>query len=165
MSDIAARPRSPQGALLALVVFIGLCVAVAALGGAATANNLRDWYSGLNKPSFNPPNWVFGPVWTLLYLMMAYAAWRVWRRNGPPPGLALGLWGVQLALNLGWSLIFFGLHAPGPALVDLAVLLAAIVATALAFRPRDSLAAALLLPYLAWCSFAFALNFEIWRLN
>jgi tryptophan-rich sensory protein len=165
MSDVAIRTRSPQSLFLALLGYLGLCAVVAAIGGAATASSLGDWYIGLNKPSFNPPNWVFGPVWTLLYVMMAVAAWRVWRRDRAGVGVALGLWAAQLALNLGWSLIFFGLHAPGPALVDLALLILATGATAFAFRRHDRLAAALLLPYLCWCGFAFALNEEIWRLN
>ena len=150
--------------LLPLAGFVLLCAAVAAVGGVATASSLPVWYAGLHKPAFNPPNWLFGPVWSVLYLMMAVAAWRVWRRR-EARGAALALWGVQLALNFAWSLIFFGLKAPGPALLDLALLLLAIAATAVAFERSDRTAAWMLAPYFAWCCFAFALNFEIWRLN
>ncbi len=151
--------------LLALLALVLLCAAVAAVGGGATASSLPLWYAGLHKPSFNPPNWIFGPVWSLLYLMMAVAAWRVWRRHQAGRYPALALWGVQLGLNLAWSLIFFGLRAPGPALIDLTLLLVAIAATGVAFLRCDRAAAWMLAPYFAWCCFAFALNFEIWRLN
>ena len=113
---------TPKRSAAALAVFVGLCALVAAVGGAATASSLQTWYRALHKPSFNPPDWVFGPVWTLLYLMVAVAAWRVWRRGGRGRAVALALWGGQLTLNLAWSLIFFGLRAPGPALIDLALL-------------------------------------------
>lgn len=163
MNDLAKT--SAKGSALALAIFVGLCAVVAGVGGAATASSVRSWYPRLHRPSFNPPDWVFGPVWTVLYLLMAIAAWRVWRRGGPGRPVALALWGAQLALNLAWSLIFFGLRAPGTALIDLALLLAAITATTVAFARRDRTAALLLCPYLAWCGFAFLLNFEIWRLN
>jgi tryptophan-rich sensory protein len=156
---------TPKRSAAALAVFVGLCALVAAVGGAATASGLQSWYRALHKPSFNPPDWVFGPVWTLLYLMMAIAAWRVWRGGGRDRAVALALWGVQLALNLAWSLIFFGLRAPGPALIDLAMLLAGIAATMVAFARTDRTAAVLLVPYLSWCAFAFFLNLAIWRLN
>jgi translocator protein len=146
--------------LLGLIV---LCLAAGALGAAVTAPAIPTWYAGLAKPSFNPPNWIFAPVWTALYVLMAIAAWLVWRRgNARPP---LTLFGVQLALNSAWSLLFFGLHRVDLALVDIVLLLAAIVATARAFHPRSAVAALLLVPYLAWVSFATVLNFAIWRLN
>ncbi len=157
-------PRRPRGPL-ALAGFVLLCAAVAAVGGVATASSLPVWYAGLHKPVFNPPNWIFGPVWSVLYLMIAVAAWRVWRGRGSSKRAALAVWGVQLALNLAWSLIFFGLKAPGPALVDLALLLLAIAATGVAFLRCDRTAGWMLAPYFAWCCFAFALNVEIWRLN
>ncbi len=152
--------------ILALVFFVGLCLLVGALGGWVTATSVSDWYPTLNKPSFNPPNWLFGPVWTALYVLMGIAAWRVWstawadRARGP-----LALFALQLALNLGWSVVFFGLRAPGPAVVVIVALEAAILATILAFRRIDGLAAALLVPYALWVAFATVLNVAVWRLN
>jgi tryptophan-rich sensory protein len=125
-----------------------------------------DWYATLVKPAFNPPAWVFAPVWTLLYLMMGIAAWLVWRERGVPraaPAFALFL--VQLALNAAWSWLFFGLHRIAWALVDLAALWLAIGATLLAFWSHRPLAGLLLVPYFLWVSFAALLNFEFWRLN
>lgn len=124
------------------------------------------WYDALEKPPWTPPDWVFAPVWLALYGMMAVAAWLVWRARGfgGAPG-ALALFGVQLALNVAWSWLFFGLRSPGLALADLVALWVAIVATAVAFRRVRPVAGGLLLPYLAWVTFAGALNLEIWRLN
>ena len=120
-----------------LLAFIALCLAVAAAGGAVTASSVGTWYAGLAKPAFNPPNWVFAPVWTALYLMMAVAAWRVWRRRGAPLAHpALAMWALQLALNLCWSHVFFGARLIGAALAEIAVLLAAIAVT-LAERNQD----------------------------
>jgi tryptophan-rich sensory protein len=148
---------------LALVGFIALCLAASALGAVVTAPAIPAWYATLAKPSFNPPNWIFAPVWTTLYILMAIAAWLVWRRG--KAGAALALFAIQLSLNCAWSLLFFGLNRIDLALVDIILLLAAIVATALAFRRHSPAAALLLMPYLAWVSFATVLNFTIWRLN
>lgn len=150
----------------ALLGFVVLCFAVAAAGGAVTATSVGTWYAGLAKPAFNPPDWVFGPVWTVLYVMMAVAAWRVWRRRAAPGARpALGAWAVQLALNLSWSFVFFGARMPGAALAEIAALLAAIVATLVLFRRIERLAGALLVPYVAWVAFAAVLNAAIWALN
>ncbi len=160
------NPRARRG-LLAAAASIGLALAVGAIGGIATSSSVGSWYAALNKPSFNPPSAVFGPVWTALYILMALAAWRVWRnpagddRRRP----ALILYGVQLALNLAWSLIFFGLRRPDLAMIEIAVLLVAILATTAAFARIDRPAAWMMAPYIAWVSFASALNFAIWRLN
>ncbi len=152
--------------LLAAAISIALALAAGGIGGFATASSVATWYTGLEKPAFNPPNGVFAPVWTLLYILMALAAWRVWRRVGFSAGRAtLTLYGAQLILNLAWSLIFFGLRQPGFALVEVVVLLAAVAATTLAFWRIDRPAGAMMIPYLAWVSFASLLNFEIWRLN
>lgn len=152
--------------LPALAVFLVLCLLVAAVGGAVTATSVGTWYAALAKPAFNPPDWIFGPVWTVLYLMIAVAGWRVWRwRERPGARLALGAWGVQLALNLGWSFLFFGARLIGAALVEIVVLLAAILATAALFWRIDRLAGWLLVPYLAWVGFATVLNAALWRLN
>lgn len=149
-----------------LMVAIVVCFAAAGIGSLATVGAIPTWYAALHKPSWNPPNWIFGPVWSLLYLMMAVAAWQVWRTAGwSGARLALGLFAIQLVLNVGWSVVFFGLHRPGWAFVEIVVLWCAILATLLLFRPISPLAALLLVPYLAWVSFASALNFAIWRLN
>lgn len=152
--------------IAALGVFLAVCLAVAAVGGAVTATSVGIWYGGLAKPAFNPPDWVFGPVWTVLYLLMALAAWRVWCRRGAQRGaMALAAWGVQLALNLCWSILFFGARMIGAALVEIVVLLAAIVATTVLFWRIDRLAGALLIPYAAWVAFATVLNAALWWLN
>ncbi|TFG88954.1 MAG: tryptophan-rich sensory protein [Gemmatimonadales bacterium] len=149
-----------------LVVAIVVCFAAAGIGSLATVDAIPTWYATLRRPSWNPPNWVFGPVWSLLYLMMAVAAWQVWRTAGwQGARLALGLFAFQLLLNVGWSVVFFGLHRPGWAFVEIVVLWCAILATLLLFRPISSVAALLLAPYLLWVSFAGALNLAIWRLN
>lgn len=158
--------RSLVVEIVALVLFVALCLGIGALGATVTATSVKTWYAALAKPSFNPPNAVFGPVWTVLYVMMAIAAWRVWRKadretaRGP-----LALFALQLALNLGWSVAFFGLERIGPAVAVILVLELAVVATALAFRPIDRIAAWLLVPYVAWVGFATILNIAIWRLN
>ena len=134
----------------------------AAIGAAFPA---PDYYADLRKPAFAPPPWLFGPVWTVLYAVIGVAAWLVAKRGGPGTSGALGLWGGQLALNAAWTPIFFGLRAPGPAFAEIAVLWVAVAATTVAFFARRTLAGALMLPYLAWVSFAGLLNFAIWRLN
>lgn len=159
----APRPAHPWWALAA---WIGVCLAAGAVGSWFTFDAVRTWYPTLQKPEWNPPASVFGPVWTTLYVLMGVAAWRVWRRH-PETEVrpALRLFGVQLLLNAAWSGLFFGLRAPGWAFLELLVLWAAILATTLQFRRLDRPAAWLLAPYLAWVSFAGVLNFTIWRLN
>lgn len=154
---------------LGLAGFLALSFAVAAAGGAITATSVGSWYQGLAKPWFNPPDWVFGPVWTLLYAMIALAGWRVWRLRGwgaqgwfEP---ALLVWALQLALNLCWSFVFFGARMIGAALVEIVVLLAAIGVTLRLFARIERLAAWLLAPYAAWVAFATLLNAALWRLN
>lgn len=149
-----------------LLALVAACLAVGAIGGAVTATSVGSWYQQLRKPSFNPPNWVFAPVWTALYIAMAVAAWRVWRARGLEGARsALVLFALQLALNLGWSILFFGLRQIGPALIEILILLATLVATTLAFRRIDGIAALLLVPYVAWVSFATVLTAAVWRLN
>lgn len=124
------------------------------------------WYDGLAKPSFNPPDWIFAPVWTVLYVLMGLAAWRVWKRSGfRVAGPALALFVFQLGLNSLWSYLFFGAHRPGVALQEILLLEAAIVVTMLRFRRVDGIAARLLVPYLLWVGFAAVLNLRIWQLN
>jgi benzodiazapine receptor len=147
-----------------LVVAVGLCLAVGALGGWITAISVKTWYPLLNKPGFTPPDWLFGPVWTVLYVLMGIAAWRVWRA-GARTREALALFALQLALNLAWSVVFFGLHRIGMAVGVIVLLEAAILVTVAAFRRIDRLAAALLVPYALWVGFAAVLNIAVWRLN
>jgi len=142
------------------------CLAIGGFGGRWTAPEIPGWYRTLAKPSFNPPSWIFGPVWTTLYFLMAIAAWRV--TEAPDSALrtlGLGLFGLQLALNLAWSWIFFHRHAIGSAAVEVAVLWVAIGATTLVFGRVSTPAAWLMVPYWAWVTFASVLNASIWRLN
>jgi tryptophan-rich sensory protein len=148
--------------LLTLFAFLAATLAVGFLASLVTVPNIPSWYEGLHKPFFNPPNSVFAPVWTTLYVLMAVAAWRVWRKAGLRP---LGLYVLQLALNFAWSSIFFGAHAIGAALVEIALLFAAVVLTLRDFWRLDRIAGWLLVPYAAWVLFAGVLNAAIWRLN
>ncbi len=124
-----------------------------------------EWYLSIVKPSWNPPAWVFGPVWSTLYVLMGVAAWRVWRETQARRGTALSLWWTQLALNALWSPLFFGMKRLDLALLEILVLLVAIVATARAFWRIDRTAGVLLVPYIAWVAFAAFLNFTLWQLN
>jgi tryptophan-rich sensory protein len=152
--------------VMVLIGFIAVCFASAGLGAAATATSVDGWYQTLTKPSWNPPDWLFGPVWTALYLMMAVAAWFVWRGHGWKAARSALIWfGIQLSLNVLWSFLFFGWQRPGLAFAEIIALWLAIVATGLAFQGKSVTAAWLLAPYLAWTSFATFLNFMIWRLN
>ena len=156
--------QHPSRSWPALVVLVLLCVIGGAASGLATPPD--GWYWKLAKPSWTPPPWLFGPVWTLLYTLMGVSAWMLWRRRAKPGGrIALSLFFTQLALNFGWTPMFFGLHALGLAFVEITALWIAIVATIATGWRVHRTAAALMLPYLAWVSFASALNFAIWRLN
>ena len=158
--------RSMARDLIALATSLAACFAVAGLGGYWTSLGLGPWYDGLRKPWWTAPDWLFGPVWTLLYASMAIAAWLVWRKRGLAGiGVPLSLFALQLALNLAWSGIFFALRRPGLAFGEILLLWAAILATLLAFGRVSPGAAGLFAPYLAWVTFAAALNFAIWRLN
>ena len=135
-------------------------------GSVFTRPSIPTWYAHLTKPSWSPPNWIFGPVWTALYAMMAIAAWLVWLRRGDTDvTMALVLFGVQLALNIAWSAIFFGLHRPGAAFVEILLLWLAILAATVEFSTIARPAAWLMVPYLVWVSFASLLNGTLWRLN
>ncbi|HET6432491.1 TspO/MBR family protein [Dyella sp.] len=139
-------------------------VLLAALAGFVGSRFMPgDWYAALAKPSFNPPNSVFAPVWSVLYLLMAVAAWRAWRKRGVDA--AIGLWLAQLVLNGAWSWLFFGRHLLAAALVDILALLVLIVLTAAAFFRRDRAAGCLMVPYIAWVAFASVLNAALWHLN
>lgn len=151
--------------IAALVLFVLATAAAAAFGAQFTPG---EWYAALDKPSWNPPNWLFGPVWTALYLAIAVAGWRVWRTRRETSGKlspALALWIAQLLLNAAWSWLFFGLHEMGWALAEILVLLATIVAFIVVARRVDRLAAWLFVPYGLWVSFATLLNVTLWRMN
>jgi translocator protein len=149
---------------LALVGWLAAATLTAMVGGAAGTGGA--WYDALEKPAFNPPGFVFGPVWTVLYAMMAIAAWLVWRERGAPRrSAALALFTVYLALNAAWSWLFFGFERPDWAFGEIVLLWSAIAALVLLFWRIRPLAGALLLPYLAWVSFAAFLNYTLWRMN
>lgn len=145
---------------LSLLIFIGL-VFVVSMPGATFQPG--EWYEGLIKPSFMPPGWLFGPVWTALYVMIAVAGWLVWRAEGF--GVLLAVWAVQLILNMAWSWIMFGRQEIGWALVDISLLWAAIALFIVLGWRRQPIAAALFSVYLVWVSFATAINYWIWQLN
>lgn len=151
---------------LVLLGFIAVTFLAAGIGGAATSSSVTTWYPTLVKPSWNPPSWVFGPVWSTLYLLMAIAAWRVWRHTeNPERRTALAWYFGQLALNALWSGLFFGLRNPGLAFVEVLVLWAALIVVWVKFARIDRPAAVLWTPYVAWVSFASVLNGTIWWLN
>ena len=151
---------------LALAVSVGIVAAVSALGSLATLPKIAGWYAELVKPWFMPPPWVFGPVWTTLYVMMAVAVWRVWLEPATPQRRAAMIWyAVQLTLNVLWSQVFFGMEQPGGALLVIVLLLVALVITIRRFFVVDGFAGRLLVPYLAWVAFAVVLNAAIVVLN
>lgn len=165
-SNVTHNKPSFAASVGAFVLAQAVCFAAAAIGGAFTASSVGTWYENIAKPSWNPPDWVFGPVWTVLYAMMGVSVWLIWRASGwTGARLALSLFGIQLALNALWSIIFFGAQRPGYAFVEIVFLWFAIVATATAFWPHSRWASGLLIPYLAWSAFAAVLNFTIWRMN
>ncbi|MDK1475809.1 TspO/MBR family protein [Streptomyces sp. 549] len=166
MTAATSSPRRAPGGSnwLSLVVLVGVCYLVAALGALASSN-AGEVYASLDRPAWAPPSWLFGPVWTVLYGLIGVSAWLVWRRHGPAARTALVWWGVQLALNLAWTPLFFGAGQYGPAFVDIAALLAAVVVTLVLFLRLRRAAALLLVPYLLWVAFAAALNLSIWLAN
>lgn len=157
-------PRSQN--LVALLGFLALCWSVEAISAVVTAQSVGTWYPDIAKPAWTPPNWVFAPVWTALYTMMAIAAWLVWMERsriaikGP-----MVLFGLQLALNSLWSFLFFGMQQIGWAGVEIALLWVAIAACLAMFWQAKPLAGALLIPYLLWVTYATALNWAIWWIN
>jgi tryptophan-rich sensory protein len=156
-------PISPGKTILGLCGWVLLCFAAASLGALFPPGA---WYAALEKPSWNPPGWIFGPVWSTLYTLMAVAAWLVWKRGGfAAQGRPLGAFLAQLALNALWTPLFFGLHWPGVAFAEIVLLGLAIAWTTALFWRVQRAAAYLLLPYLAWVSFAAVLNGTLWRLN
>ncbi len=159
-------PRSRFSDFSALLLFLAVSMAVSIAGAAVTATSVGAWYQDLNKPPFNPPDWVFAPVWTALFILMAFAGWRVWRAAGfTRAKMALQLYAVQLILNFGWSALFFGAQQIALAFIELLVLLMAILTTAAAFYKIDEIAAFLFVPYALWVGFAGMLNGAIFLLN
>lgn len=149
-----------------LALCIAVCFMAAGIGSVFTGSSVGSWYPTLRKPFWTPPDWLFGPVWTALYLMMGVAVWLVWLRRGLAGGaVALRLFALQLTLNVLWSMLFFGLRSPLAGLLDIVPLWAAILATLVSFWKISPFAGALLVPYWLWVSFAAALNFAIWSMN
>jgi tryptophan-rich sensory protein len=149
---------------LVLAGFVIVCLVTGFVAGLATQSSIDTWYVTLNKPSWNPPNWVFAPVWTALYIMMAVAGWLVWR-TGQGTGQAMLLFCLQLALNFAWSFLFFGARSPGLGLVGVGLMLLAVAAATFVFWRIAKPAGLLFLPYLAWTAFAAFLNLTVWQLN
>jgi tryptophan-rich sensory protein len=174
--DTADAPQSPKSGMIGalkswpldrIALVAGPILLCSLLGQLATFPQIPTWYAGLVKPSFNPPNWVFGPVWTTLFIMMGYAAYRILSMPAGKPGrtAALALFYVQLAVNASWSFAFFAAQSPLLGLIVIVPFLGLIVATIIAFQRLDRVAGWLLWPYAAWVSYATLLNVAIWRLN
>lgn len=152
---------------LKLLIAIVVCEGAGILGSFFTSPSIPTWYASLIKPPFNPPNWLFAPVWTLLFLMMAVSAFLIWNRGLQQGKIkaALAVFGIQLLLNVLWSILFFGFLSPLSALIEIIFLWLAILFTIILFFRIDRLAGWLLIPYILWVSFASVLNFFIWYLN
>ena len=165
--DEINQPRSDDRTnALALASFVGLVGGAAMLGRVATRRSVGVWYRTLRKPPYQPPSWIFGPVWTTLYGLMAASAYRVWKQQpSRSRSVALALWGTQLAMNAAWTPLFFGARKKRAALVDLAALVAAVAAYAQVSKKIDKPAAAMMIPYLGWLGFAGLLNEELIRRN
>jgi len=163
MMSMSARSKD----ILTLVVFVLICQAAGGIGGLFTATSVGTWYAALRKPPYNPPGWIFGPVWTVLYALMGVAAWLVVRRGWDSVAVkaALAAFVAQLVLNMLWSAVFFGMRSPGIAFIELLGLWVAILVTIRLFWRVSPTAGALLVPYVLWVSFAAVLNYSIWRLN
>lgn len=151
---------------LALPLFLLATFLAGGIGSWATFENVRSWYPTLIKPAWNPPAWIFGPVWTTLYVLMSIAVWRVWRRRAGTPALRLALaYGGHLILNALWSVLFFGLRSPALALAEIVVLWGVLATFQRLLWREDRIAGALWAPYLLWVSFATVLNATLWGLN
>jgi len=165
MGDEAKSGPIREARLVAVAVIP--IAAATIVGQLATFPNLTPWYAGLIKPAFNPPNWIFAPVWTTLYVLMAFAVWRVLRLRQRTSARRLGLtlFFEQLALNTAWSWMFFAEHSPALGLINIIPQLAVVIATVIVFLRLDFAAAVALMPLAVWLSFATVLNFSVWRLN
>ena len=166
MAEPARDRPSRSRDLLSLFAFIILCLAVSVGGGAITSTSVDTWYQALEKPPFNPPDWLFAPVWTALYILMGIAAWRIWRlRSFEATRTAFAVFGVQLCLNLAWSFLFFGLQRIDLALLEIIILLIAIITNTIVFWRIERLAGLLFVPYAVWVTYATILNAYLWLLN
>lgn len=170
MSSVEAETKPKADRLrpvLGLVAWILLTLTIGMIGGRATAAGIPDWYDKLNRPSLTPPDSVFGPVWTVLYLMMAVAIWLVWLRQGDSKAgrTAASLYMLQLFLNGLWSVVFFGSQSPAGGMLVILLLWFAILWTLVVFWKQRLVSGVLLIPYLAWVSFAAVLNYQVWVLN
>lgn len=152
---------------LKLFISVIICMAIGGISGYFTSSEITTWYVTLNKPSFNPPNWIFAPVWTTLYFLMGISFWLIWKSNAQKTikNKAITFFIIQLVLNFFWSIIFFNLHQLGFALAEILLMWIFIVLTIISFYPISKTAAYLLFPYLLWVSFASILTFSIWKLN
>jgi benzodiazapine receptor len=150
-----------------LSIAVMMCEGAGFLGSLFTFSEIPTWYAGLIKPAWNPPAWVFGPVWTTLFALMGIAVYRIWRlgMKRERVKIAVYLFITQLAFNIAWSIIFFGMHNPGAALVEILMLLGLIVGTTISFFKLDRVSGYLMTPYLTWVSFAAFLTYTIWKLN
>jgi translocator protein len=153
--------------IIKFIICLLIPQAVGGIGSLFTMTSVSTWFAGLNKPSFNPPGWIFGPVWTILYLMMGIALFLVWKHGFQRQDVrcAVGLFSIQLTLNLAWTFLFFYLKMPLAAFVEIIILWISILITTIAFIRISKTAGILLVPYLLWVSFASVLNFFLWRLN
>lgn len=157
------NPNQCKSQLMGLAGWMAVCFAASMTGAIISPD---DWYANLDKPSWNPPNWIFGPVWVTLYFMMAFSAWTVWKQGGwAEQRKPLICFLCQLTLNAAWTPLFFGLHKPALAFVNIVLLGVVIVITMTHFWRVSSIATYLLIPYLAWVSFASYLNFTLWQMN
>jgi len=148
-----------------IAITIVFCLAVGGISGALTADAIQNWYLTLHKPSWNPPNDIFAPVWTTLYLMMGVSLGTIWSKNHPKTNSAIGLFMVQITLNFFWSLVFFRWQSPQWAFVEIILMWIAIFLTIRSFYQINKMAGYLLIPYILWVSFAAFLNYTIWQLN
>lgn len=160
---MANTTKKKKQIIISSIVGAIICVVLGLLSGYFTATEIGSWYTTINKPSWNPPNWIFGPMWTTLYILMGVAVGRIWHKSGQSE--AFWLFVIQFVLNLAWSFLFFYLHGIGTALVDIILLVLFLVFTIRAFYKIDRLAAYLLIPYLMWVLFATTLNATIYSLN
>ncbi|SNQ60274.1 TspO/MBR family protein [Candidatus Methanoperedens nitratireducens] len=153
--------------ILKLVISVIVCLFAGFIGSVFTFPSIPTWYAALTKPLFNPPYWIFAPVWTILFILMGISLYLVWNKGlqDKKVKISLFIFGVQLVLNVLWSFLFFGLHSPFYAFLEIIILWAAIVLTIVNFFKISRTAGLLLLPYILWVSFAAILNFSIWRLN
>ena len=166
MPTNASGHQRPSRDLFALLGFVALCLLVSGIGGAITATSVGGWYQALQKPPFNPPDWVFAPVWTPLYILIAVSGWRIWRhRLAKATGKAFSIYAVQLALNLAWSGLFFGWQRIDLALIEVVILLCSIIVNSIVFWRIDRTAGLLLIPYILCVAYATALNGALWLLN